>query len=126
MAHLTSSTGPLEETIKDFWRMVWEYKLPTIVMLTETVEAGRVRTLGHLVSVCVYVHVVYILPLGRVSVCVYVHVVYILPLGCVSVCVYVHVVYILPLGRVSVCVYVHVVYILPLGRVSVCVYVHVV
>ena len=56
--------------------MVWEYKLPTIVMLTETVEAGRVRTLGHLVSVyvciCTYMCCVCI-PLGHVSMCVYVH-----------------------------------------------------
>jgi len=31
-------------TVGDFWRMVWEYKLPTIIMLTETIEAGKVST----------------------------------------------------------------------------------
>ncbi len=44
--HLATSivfpAGPLKGTVGDFWRMVWEYKLFTIIMLTETVEAGRV------------------------------------------------------------------------------------
>lgn len=35
-------TGPKEETVEDFWRMVWEYSIPTIVMLTRAFE-GRVR-----------------------------------------------------------------------------------
>ena len=34
--------GPLPHTVGDFWRMVWELKLPTIVMLTELIERGIV------------------------------------------------------------------------------------
>ena len=36
--------GPLRNTISDLWRMIWQYKLRTVIMLTETVEAGRVNT----------------------------------------------------------------------------------
>jgi len=32
--------GPLPETVKDFWQMIWDHKLQTIVMLTKPVEAG--------------------------------------------------------------------------------------
>lgn len=39
-----SAAGPVQGTVGDFWRMVWDYKLPTIIMLTETVEAGKVST----------------------------------------------------------------------------------
>ena len=34
--------GPLRNTIAHFWRMIWEKKIMGIIMLTETVEAGRV------------------------------------------------------------------------------------
>ena len=37
-------SGPMPNTISDFWRMIWEYKLQNIVMLTKCMEAGRVCT----------------------------------------------------------------------------------
>lgn len=40
------NVGPLSETVCDFWRMVWEKRLPTIVMLTELMEGGRVSFIG--------------------------------------------------------------------------------
>ncbi len=33
----------MEETVKDFWRMIWETKSAAIVMLTELAEDGQVR-----------------------------------------------------------------------------------
>ena len=38
---ITMATGPMPNTVVDFWRMIWEKKLPTIVMLTRCFE-GRV------------------------------------------------------------------------------------
>ena len=35
------ATGPLPNTLEDFWRMIWEKRLTTIVMLTQCFE-GRV------------------------------------------------------------------------------------
>ena len=37
------TTGPLTNTVGEFWRMIWENELPTIVMLTKCFE-GRVST----------------------------------------------------------------------------------
>ena len=39
--------GPLPETVGDFWRMVWEYKLTTIVMLTRCKEGTKVDQIRH-------------------------------------------------------------------------------
>ena len=36
-----SGSGPNENSLEDFWRMMWEERVPTIVMLTRIFE-GRV------------------------------------------------------------------------------------
>ena len=34
--------GPTELTVSRFWQMVWDYQVPTVVMLTHCVEGGKV------------------------------------------------------------------------------------
>ena len=34
--------GPKRTTVGDFWRMVWQYKITHIVMVTGLCEAGKV------------------------------------------------------------------------------------
>lgn len=34
--------GPMQETIYDFWRMVWHENTASIIMVTNLVEVGRV------------------------------------------------------------------------------------
>ena len=36
------SAGPVEVSVERFWRMIWEYEVKTIVMLTQCSEAGKV------------------------------------------------------------------------------------
>lgn len=36
-------TGPKQEMVYDFWRMVWQEHCSSIVMITKLVEVGRVR-----------------------------------------------------------------------------------
>ncbi|KAK5984834.1 Protein-tyrosine phosphatase [Trichostrongylus colubriformis] len=33
--------GPLENTCNDFWQMVWEQKVPAVIMLNKVMESGR-------------------------------------------------------------------------------------
>lgn len=42
LLYITSYTGPKQEMIYDFWRMVWQENCFSIVMITKLVEVGRV------------------------------------------------------------------------------------
>ena len=39
--------GPTKKTVLHFWRMVWEYKVQVIAMLTKCVEMGKVSLCIH-------------------------------------------------------------------------------
>lgn len=41
-----ATQGPLPETMGDFWRMVWEQRTATVVMMTRLEEKSRVRQRG--------------------------------------------------------------------------------
>ena len=37
-----ATQGPMEHTINDFWRMVWNEKVPIIIMITKLKEKNKV------------------------------------------------------------------------------------
>ena len=37
------STGPLPKTVTDFWRLVWQEHVPTIVMITNLEEGKKIK-----------------------------------------------------------------------------------
>nr|XP_014349138.1 PREDICTED: receptor-type tyrosine-protein phosphatase mu [Latimeria chalumnae] len=41
--HYVATQGPMQETIYDFWKMVWQENTASIVMVTNLVEVGRVK-----------------------------------------------------------------------------------
>lgn len=49
---VVSIAGPIESSIPDFWRMVWEQNSNIIVMITGLIERGVVRDMFTLCEFC--------------------------------------------------------------------------
>ena len=42
VASIIRMQGPLTNTVSDFWKMAWAYKVEIIVMCTRIIESGKV------------------------------------------------------------------------------------
>ena len=42
-SHLLHAPGPLPRTVVDFWRLVWQERVPTVVMITNLVEGTKTK-----------------------------------------------------------------------------------
>ena len=42
-----ATQAPMENTVSDFWRMVWDYQSRAIVLLCRMKEDGKVMIVGH-------------------------------------------------------------------------------
>ena len=42
-----ATQGPLPDTVGDFWRLIWDYNVPSVVMLTNFGEKMKVRCLQY-------------------------------------------------------------------------------
>ncbi|XP_065071560.1 tyrosine-protein phosphatase non-receptor type 13-like isoform X2 [Rhopilema esculentum] len=38
-----AAQGPLSNTVDDFWRLIWEQRVETVIMVTKDVEGGKVK-----------------------------------------------------------------------------------
>ena len=38
-----ATQGPLPDTVGDFWRLIWDYNIPSVVMLTNLMEKMKVK-----------------------------------------------------------------------------------
>ncbi len=39
-----AAQGPIDESLTDFFRMIWELQITTVICAANDIEAGRVRT----------------------------------------------------------------------------------
>ena len=45
-----AAQSPMSHTKGDFWELVWQFRTPTIVLLTNVMEGRQVRVFGLLLS----------------------------------------------------------------------------